>query len=291
MDILNTAVQQQHTNLTCCEELGQSLGQRAKVFWPTTDGYSQAKRIWNSMFDNHSPALIVQPMENEKSDLFWALRGCASNFGIESSSNWVVLSRKLCEAEKVAEPLTKLGLPVQESWVWITHVQNQKLFDDKSSQHRKYYAKSGSIDFHDMTIEFVNSVVDSVNNLTSPYSVVQLVAIGGIMKETSADETSYFHLRKQDWLVNVITSWCEGNGDEHINWCRETFQKLHAKSTAAYLNLMMMDPPTNTTYKEQLNDAFGSNLNKLRIIKKKYDSFNFFHHNLNLLPADDNNDN
>ena len=27
------------------------------------------------------------------------------------------------EAEKVAEPLTKLGSPVQESWVWITHVQ------------------------------------------------------------------------------------------------------------------------------------------------------------------------
>ena len=54
------AIQQQHTNLTCYEELQQSLGPRAKLFLPTTDGYSQAKRIWNGMFDNHSPALIVQ---------------------------------------------------------------------------------------------------------------------------------------------------------------------------------------------------------------------------------------
>lgn len=41
-------------------ELRQTLDPNAKLFLPTTDGYSQAKRIWNGMFDNHNPALIVQ---------------------------------------------------------------------------------------------------------------------------------------------------------------------------------------------------------------------------------------
>ncbi|CAF1146294.1 unnamed protein product [Rotaria sp. Silwood1] len=426
MDTPNMAIQQQHTNLTYYEELQQSLGPRAKLFLPTTDGYSQAKRIWNGMFDNHSPALIVQvtgvadvqavlKFAHQRGLTVTARAGGHSFSGLSTIHDGIVidfiqmksklnltkreephhiavdflavivnpekkevlvepgvvlaeldheiqafglatptgvvsftgvfglvlgggigwLSRKqilfgvnnymktaprefACElfsgmridgdremylkvsyafylpegeAEKVAEPLTKLGSPVQESWVWITHVQNQKLFDVNFGEHRKYYAKSGSIDFDDMTIEFVDSIVESVNNLTPPYSIVELVTIGGKMKETSADETSYFHLRKQDWLVNIITSWCEGNGDEHINWCRETYKKLTAKSRAAYINLMMMDPPTDTTYKEQLNNAFGSNLNRLRNIKKKYDPFNFFRHNLNLLAADDNNDN
>lgn len=52
--------QRQHIDLAGYEELRRSLDPRAKLFLPTSDGYSEAKIIWNGMFDNHNPALIVQ---------------------------------------------------------------------------------------------------------------------------------------------------------------------------------------------------------------------------------------
>lgn len=165
------------------------------------------------------------------------------------------------------------------------------MFDEKFMEHRKYYAKSSSITCDEITNDFVDSIVESVNSATTtPDSLVELVALGGIMKETSAEETSYFHLRKQDWLVNIITSWSEGPGDEHIKWCRDTYKKLDIKSRAVYLNSIIIESSMDTSYQQQLNNTFGSNLDRLASIKKKYDPFNFFRHNLNLLPTNDTKD-
>jgi len=51
---------QEYSNSTDYKDLEQSLNVRAKLFLPTTTGYSEVKKLWNAMFDNENPKLIVQ---------------------------------------------------------------------------------------------------------------------------------------------------------------------------------------------------------------------------------------
>ncbi|PRP84564.1 FAD/FMN-containing dehydrogenase [Planoprotostelium fungivorum] len=192
------------------------------------------------------------------------------------------------EAEKAAEPLKEIGRPIEHSWKWITHVENQKIFDMESPHHRRYYAKSGSINFDDMNSHFVDAFKWGVANLTSPYCMVEMIGLGGAMKDSSAEHAAFFPLRSQDWLVNVVASW---NNDvpaeedqKHIEWCRESFQRLHTKNPG-YIN--MFADACRDTMQERLSRAFGNNLNQLRLVKRRYDPYNFFRHNVNVLPATD----
>ncbi|PRP72759.1 hypothetical protein PROFUN_17134, partial [Planoprotostelium fungivorum] len=45
--------------------------------------------------------------------------------------------------------------------------------------------------------------------------------------------------------------------------------------------------PCRDTMQERLSRAFGNNLNQLRLVKRRYDPYNFFRHNVNVLPATD----
>lgn len=116
------------------------------------------------------------------------------------------------------------------------------------------------------------------------------------MKDYPANHSAFYPLRNQDWLVNVVASWsndirstilqteislCD---EKHKAWCRKTFHNL-ATNLPGYIN--MMADTTKETQEKRLASAFGSNLKQLQIFKRRYDPENFFRHNVNILPADD----
>jgi hypothetical protein len=124
--------------------------------------------------------------------------------------------------------------------------------------------------------------------------MVEMIGLGGAMKDYKADHSAFYALRSQDWLVNVVASWnndiaeetsqvhMDSLDDKHVYWCQETFQDL-STNMPGYIN--MMADSTNETQSERLARSFGPNLRQLRVLKKRYDPQNFFWHNVNILPA------
>lgn len=147
-----------------------------------------------------------------------------------------------------------------------------------------------------MDARFIDAFRRGVETVTSPYSMVEMIGLGGAMKDYGADHSAFFALRSQDWLVNVVASWnndvaeeitqthLDSFDDKHMHWCRKTFLDL-STNMPGYIN--MMADSTKETQSERLTRAFGSNLKRLRAIKKRYDPQNFFCHNVNILPAVD----
>jgi hypothetical protein len=125
--------------------------------------------------------------------------------------------------------------------------------------------------------------------------MVEMIGLGGAMKDYPANHSAFYPLRTQDWLVNVVASWPNNVNsamtqvemslfdEKHITWCRKTFYNL-ATNLPGYIN--MMADSTKETQQERLVNAFGSNLKQLRIFKRRYDPKNFFRHNVNILPAE-----
>jgi FAD/FMN-containing dehydrogenase len=63
-------------------------------------------------------------------------------------------------------------------------------------------------------------------------------------------------------------------------WARATHSALTPfLAPMRYMNYLEVDAADATTV------AYGQNLAKLRELKKKYDPDNFFHHNVNIMPA------
>ena len=173
-------------------------------------------------------------------------------------------------------------------------LQNQKIFDVESPHHRRYYAKSGSIIFNDVNAGFIEAFRHGVETITSPYCMVEMIGLGGAVKDFPAERSAFFPLRSQDWLVNVVSSWQNDNDaplspnetdpfdEKHIDWCRKTFFEL-STNLPGYIN--MMADSTEETKQERLMRAFGTNIKQLRIVRGRYDPKNFFRHNVNIFPA------
>ena len=147
-----------------------------------------------------------------------------------------------------------------------------------------------------MNSQFIEAFRHGVETITSPYCMVEMIGLGGVMKDYPANHSAFYPLRNQDWLVNVVASWSNDShsattqadlslfDEEHMIWCRKTFYNL-ATNLPGYIN--MMADTTKETQEKRLLSAFGSNLKQLQIFKRRYDPGNFFRHNVNILPADD----
>ncbi|MFG6645570.1 BBE domain-containing protein, partial [Sulfitobacter sp. 1A09149] len=84
--------------------------------------------------------------------------------------------------------------------------------------------------------------------------------------------------RKRHFVMNVHTRWSEAAKDKCcIGWARDLFNctAQHAAGSV-YVNFMPSDDDG------RMSEAYGSNIDKLRRIKAKYDPSNLFRLNHNI---------
>jgi hypothetical protein len=81
-------------------------------------------------------------------------------------------------------------------------------------------------------------------------------------------------------VLNVHGRWNESAQDEKcIGWARDFFKASAPYASAgAYVNFMTEEEAG------RVESAYGSNFERLRKIKRKYDPENFFHLNQNIKP-------
>jgi FAD/FMN-containing dehydrogenase len=87
-------------------------------------------------------------------------------------------------------------------------------------------------------------------------------------------------MRVTGFNVIIASQWTDpGETERGIRWAREAFASLTPYlAPTRYVNYLEDDARDGAAV------VYGSNLERLRAIKTKYDPDNFFRHNVNILP-------
>jgi FAD/FMN-containing dehydrogenase len=180
--------------------------------------------------------------------------------------------------EKVLAPALSMGTPVG-SFVGVQpYTAWQQTFDGLLTPGARNYWKSHN--FTTLADGAVEALVGAVEHLPSPHCEIFFGCIGGQTMRVKADATAYPH-RDTLFAVNVHGRWETAAEDERgIAWAREFFEATKPFATSGvYVNFLTADETA------RLHAAYGSNYERLAMIKRTYDPRNLFRTNFNIAPA------
>jgi FAD/FMN-containing dehydrogenase len=188
------------------------------------------------------------------------------------------------EGQQVLQPLRELASPLLDLSAERPFVDVQQTFDPYlPTGETLNYWKALYID--DWTDELVDALVTVSSQRPAGTTIAPLVLhdLRGASSRVPADATAFSN-RTRAYLLELNSSWTNSaNNQENIAWTRGVWTDLRRRfsSGGVYLNMDSYDedgePLVHTT--------FGTNYERLREVKKKYDPDNFFRLNMNIVPS------
>ena len=130
----------------------------------------------------------------------------------------------------------------------------------------------------DLTDETIEIILDSVQHVTSPFSLVALRELGGAMSRVPVDATAFAH-RDKGFYVAADGSWDHGAADPHVAWT-EAFWRAMAPHTAGAYSNFLEDEGEDRVRAAYTPETYA----RLAAIKTRYDPDNLFRLNPNIAP-------
>jgi FAD/FMN-containing dehydrogenase len=133
----------------------------------------------------------------------------------------------------------------------------------------------------ELTDASARTLLDGVSRVTSPFSDVKIISMGGAVARVPDDSTAFGH-RRSRYALAIQTRWAAGDAaGEHLDWSRRLSAAMQVHGTGeAYVNFMPDDGGRRVT------EAYApATLARLRAIKTTYDPRNRFRLNHNIQPA------
>lgn len=183
----------------------------------------------------------------------------------------------LDEGECATRPLREIATPIADLSGPMPFVAAQQLFDADYPAGGRYYWKSLYLrELGDDVIQFVHDVAAE---RPTPFSTVELWALGGAMGRVRPEATAFYH-RDARWLLTIEANSLDPATDEaNIAWVRRRYDDARRFSMGGtYFNFAGFLEGGE----ELLAQSFGANYPRIREIKAKYDPENIFHHNLRI---------
>jgi FAD/FMN-containing dehydrogenase len=173
------------------------------------------------------------------------------------------------EGERALRPVREFSTPLADLSGVMPWVDVQRLFDEDYPTGRRYYWKSAYLKgLDDATID---RLVRYGNEAPSPLSTVDIWHLGGAITRPRED-TSFPH-RDAPYLLGFEANWDDPAEDEaNIGWTRRSWEDVQPFSTGGvYVNF-----PGYAEEKSFDRMAFGDSLERLEVIKQKYDPTGLF---------------
>ena len=189
----------------------------------------------------------------------------------------IFYSGAVADAEKLVAPLRAFGEAHGEHLGPQPYVEWQKAFDPLLTSGARNYWKSHN--FTELADGALNSIIDFASKLPSPQCEIFIASIAGAANRIAPGATAYYH-RDAKFVLNVHGRWDEEKDDHRcIGWARDFFKASTPYASAgAYISFMTAEEGDRVAL------AYGSNYERLREIKKRYDPDNIFHLNQNIKP-------
>jgi FAD/FMN-containing dehydrogenase len=181
------------------------------------------------------------------------------------------------EGERVLRPLKRFGSPVLDLCMPKPFVVHQGMFDPSFRRGWWYYVRS--CDIAGLTDEVIDIVAEYGRRIVSPITSLALWQMGGAVTRVGDEETA-FHGRHAGFTFNINGNTETGEGFEaEREWARSFWTALEPYHTSVYVNFLMEEG------EERVRQAYGrEKYDRLKALKQKYDSTNFFRMNQNIRP-------
>jgi len=184
----------------------------------------------------------------------------------------------LAEGESLVAPIKSFGQPVGDVMQRRTYVSQQSLLDATQPKGRRYYWKSEYLP--DLDPAVLSAALPHFARLPSPHSAIFFFQLGDALALHAEDRTAAGN-RDARWVLNITASWEQAADDAaNLGWARETWTDLRRFSTGGtYLNFLNADDG-----EDRMRAAWGPNLDRLAVVKARWDPENLFHVNKNIRP-------
>ncbi len=183
--------------------------------------------------------------------------------------------------EAFARPIKAFGPAVMDILGPMPYVASNMLLDGAFQKGARNYWKSHFL--HDLSDGAIDALLDQYDRLPTPLSQIVIEHFHGAATRVPVADTAYA-LRDSGFNVLLVAQWTDPRDDDRCaEWCRSAYASLQPfispRRYANYLSDDDLRDPVNLT------SVYGSNLPRLRQVKKQFDPDNVFHLNLNIPPG------
>jgi FAD/FMN-containing dehydrogenase len=180
--------------------------------------------------------------------------------------------------EQVIAPLRAIGNPLAELVRPMPYVALQSMLDNGAPHGRHYYWKAHRVPL--LTDEVIDTILERVATITSPFSQIGGWAIGGAVSRVDPGATAVAE-RGFGFEVNIAAGWppVDPASERHIAWVREGWEALRPFAGGVYANFLSDEGAAG------LEAAYGARLPRLTALKDRYDPENVFRLNANIPPS------
>jgi hypothetical protein len=182
----------------------------------------------------------------------------------------------LSRGERVLAELHKAAEPIGDGVAPVPYGQAQQFLDQAYAHGaRNYWSAQSYVELPDETID---TVVENAAELPAEESDILISQLGGAIDDVARDATAYPH-RGIRFAVNVGARWRDPVDDERcVAWTRESGASLApGASGGRYVNFIAESSDSD-------GSAYGTNFERLRSVKRRYDANNLFRVNQNVAP-------
>jgi hypothetical protein len=182
------------------------------------------------------------------------------------------------KAEEVFRPIRNFKKPALDFVGPIPVPALQSMFDPIYPPGLQWYWKADFV--NDLSDEAIDLHIKHGNQLPTMQSSMHLYPINGAVSRVPGNATPW-NYRNATWAEVIIgVDPDPGNRDKIISWAKEYWNALHPFSAGgAYINFMMEEG------EDRIKATYGSNYERLVMIKNKYDPGNLFRVNQNIKPT------
>jgi FAD/FMN-containing dehydrogenase len=178
---------------------------------------------------------------------------------------------ELAAGEPMMDRLKALGSPFAAQVGPMRYADLLALFDAEAVNGRHHALQTRWLP--DLSSDAIAALVAAGSKRTSRRTMIALHHFRGAPTRIAADATA-FGMRREHVMVQIDAAWDpddQKNAEVHREWARGLSRALAPSAlTGGYANLLAPDQH------DQIADAYGANLNRLRQVKRRFDPENIF---------------
>lgn len=236
----------------------------------------QAMRAWRAY-------VATAPDEVTSTFLFWgmpAMPGLPVELhGAPVAGVAGAFTGPVAEGERALQPLRELATPLVDLSGTFTYLQMQNAWDVHFPTTLRYYWKSLFLD--ELRDEDITSTIALAAERPSPATLFAIRHLGGAAGRVPNDATAFAN-RQSQFNLSLDTTWADPADDERmIGWTRQAWAGMREQTGGGvYLNFAGRGEENDLLAAA----AHGSNIERLREVKRRYDPGNLFQGNINIAP-------
>jgi FAD/FMN-containing dehydrogenase len=210
--------------------------------------------------------------------LFGTLAHAPDGSGVKLAAMVTCHCGPLAAGDKATAPLKQFGSAILDAVGPRTYCDLNGMLDAGYPKGAFNYWKSTFL--QELSDDAIDTMIACFACCPTPMGQLLLEHVHGAATRVGTDETAFPH-RAEGYNFLVLSQWIDpATTDRCIAWAHDTYRQMEPFAAAGrYVNYLDDDEPSGA-----VAAAYGPNYRRLRQLKSRYDSENFFRMNQNIRP-------